>query len=113
MPTGVIKEAPLCECGCGKLVKWNKRRKRWNYRIQYHSTGQHINATNTDTKTYKFKDMDLERVVNSLDKRDRKIMILSLMGLTGSQIGKLVGWKYSAVNKHLLQIKRLCRFWLT
>lgn len=29
--------APLCECGCGQPVKWNKRYHRWNRFINYHT----------------------------------------------------------------------------
>ena len=111
-----IGKAPLCACGCGKPVGWSKDRRRWNKRIQNHQKGKlkyERRITNTDIETYVFADMDLERVVNSLDKKDRKIMILMLMGLTGSQTGKLVALTRSAVCKRLTQIKRLCRFWLT
>lgn len=111
-----IGKAPLCECGCGKPVRWREDKKRWNKRIQNHHKGllklKRI-ITNTDIETYVFTDMDLELVVNSLNKIDRKIMILMLMGLNASQTGKLVGLERSSVTKRLTQIKRLCRFWLT
>lgn len=29
-------EAPLCNCGCGEKVKWNKSKKRWNKFIKGH-----------------------------------------------------------------------------
>jgi len=31
------KEAPLCACGCGERVKWNKQYKRWNRFINGHN----------------------------------------------------------------------------
>ena len=27
---------PLCECGCGQPVKWNKLKKEWNKYLQHH-----------------------------------------------------------------------------
>lgn len=29
--------APLCACGCGERVKWNKRKKKWNKFIHRHN----------------------------------------------------------------------------
>lgn len=108
MSTGVKKEAPLCECGCGKPVKWNKNYRRWNERIQYHSTGVHINATNTDIESYIFTDLDLEQAVNSLDERDRRVVILILMGLTHAEIASLVGLTRSSITKIYDHITDVC-----
>ena len=102
MPEAVIKqEAPLCACGCGKRVAWDGKHKRWNEWIQYHRTG--INkrkpAVNTDIETYQFADMDLEQAVNSMDERNRRVVILMLMGLTQTEIAGLFGLGKSAVSK--------------
>lgn len=31
-------EAPLCKCGCGQEVKWNKHSKRWNSILKGHTS---------------------------------------------------------------------------
>lgn len=33
LPTG---DAPLCKCGCGQIVAWNRRRNRWNVYVVGH-----------------------------------------------------------------------------
>jgi very-short-patch-repair endonuclease len=32
-----IKKTPLCACGCGLFVKWNKNKKQWNIFIYSHN----------------------------------------------------------------------------
>ena len=33
-----VNEAPLCKCGCGQKVKWNKWKNRWNEYLYAHNS---------------------------------------------------------------------------
>jgi DNA-directed RNA polymerase specialized sigma subunit len=58
-------------------------------------------ASNFNTSSYIFGDLDLEIAVKSLELKDREITILYLMGHSQKEIGEAIGLDRSMISKRL------------
>lgn len=48
-----LEDVPLCICGCGKHVKWNKKKKQWNMYINGHGIKRYKTNIPKKYKTHK------------------------------------------------------------
>jgi len=64
-------------------------------------------ALNFNTSSYIFGDLDLEIAVESLELRDREIIMLYLMGHGQKEIGEVIGLDRSMISKRLKIITRI------
>jgi len=65
-----------------------------------------IKMLNFDTSSYHFSDIDLAMAVRRLPSRDRKIIILHLMGHSQNDIALVLNVTRSMISKKLTKITR-------
>ena len=64
-----INSPPLCSCGCGNLVKWNKEKKDWNKYINYHNKPTNdLNVIEKMSKAKKGKKQSPELIEKRISK---------------------------------------------
>jgi len=76
-------KAPLCRCGCGKPVTWNKWRNRWNTYLKGHST----------------REPEARRKVSEAH-TGRKHSAKSRRNMSIAHIGKYTGENHPMFGKH-------------
>ena len=64
-----------------------------------------MNEMNFDIRSYQFGDLDLEIAVSQLNRRDRRILMLHLMGHKQRDIARVSGVTRSMISKRLRQIR--------
>ena len=77
---------PLCECGCGKKVKWNRQKEKWNRFLYCHNrrgkklTEEHKRKLYSKESRKKNSDAQKKRTRNAEEKKKQSERMLRIWG---------------------------------